>query len=85
MQTWIDMTPGTPRFYRTVAVSKAYQYLGAERLLWGTDGGVAGYNPRHVIEMDEKVLNKELKMPAEEQEKIYHYNVEQWIGARLPK
>lgn len=84
MQMWIDMTPGTPRFYRTDAVDKAYKYLGAARLLWGTDCRVEGYNPRDTIEMDDEILGGELSIPADEQQMICHANADAWIGSRLP-
>lgn len=86
-QMWIDLTPGTPRFYRRDAIDKAYQYLGADWLLFGTDSLAGkGYNPygKQVIDMDREILEKELKLDAGACEKIFHKNLDAYLGARKP-
>ncbi|MBN1809560.1 MAG: amidohydrolase [Planctomycetes bacterium] len=84
-QMWIDLTPGTPRFYRTEAVSRAIQYLGPERLIWGTDcHGGEKYNPRYVIDMDVDVMENDLALDASALEKIRTRNMDDLLGSRRP-
>ena len=85
-QMWIDMTPGTPRFYRRDAIDKAYQYLGAERLIFGTDthpSNYAGYG-KEVLDMDREILEKELKLDKKSLAKIFHTNLDDFLGSRKP-
>ena len=86
MQMWIDLTPGTPEFYRKDAIDKALKYLGPERLLWGTDTSPANYANygKEVKEMDRKILEEELKLDSAALEKIYHKNLDDLLGQRRP-
>jgi predicted TIM-barrel fold metal-dependent hydrolase len=41
-QSYVDLTPGTPRHIRKQAVANAVDFCGPQRLMFGTDGRVPG-------------------------------------------
>jgi len=50
-QSYVDLTPGTPRHIRKQAVANAIDFCGPERIMFGTDGAVPdglSRQPEHI-------------------------------------
>jgi predicted TIM-barrel fold metal-dependent hydrolase len=84
MQMYIDLTPGTPRFFRKKALETAL-VMGAENhMMFGTDSHANDFSPdwggsKRIFEMDRKIIREELRYPEEVMEKICHKNVESFL------
>jgi predicted TIM-barrel fold metal-dependent hydrolase len=81
---FIDLTPGTPAIYRREALTKIFTvgYKVADNVLFGTDGTTAWYNTDWApvwIKRDDAIYD-ELGLSAEARKKIYHRNLERFIG-----
>ncbi|MGC9359512.1 MAG: amidohydrolase family protein [Anaerolineae bacterium] len=81
MQMWVDTTPGTPPLWRTEALQKALAYLGADRLLWGSDSradniGEAGGR----MASDRELLTRELGGNDQTETAWFGGNAETWLG-----
>lgn len=77
MQMYIDVTPGAPAFYREEALDRALRYIGAGRLIWGSDAGaktVGGYG-KHLYDREKIILGESLRRTEEEMEKIFSGNL----------
>ena len=77
MQMYIDTTPGAPAFYREEALDRALKYIGAGRLIWGSDSGATtvGAGGKRLYERERILLGEALKRPKEEMEKIFSGNL----------
>jgi len=84
MQMYIDLTPGTPKFFRKKALETAL-VLGAENhMMFGTDSHATDFSPewggsKRIFEMDRKIIREELGYSEEVMEKICHKNVERFL------
>ncbi len=79
MQMYIDITPGTPRFYRREALRKALAYGCGDYMIFGSDSTASNFmNAKHVAEMDRGII-KELGYSDEVVQKIQSRNVERFI------
>ncbi|MBS7642641.1 amidohydrolase family protein [Candidatus Bathyarchaeota archaeon] len=80
-QMFIDITPGTPRLWRSEALRKAIVYLGSDLLIFGSDNG----NPedperfKKVILSDLAILKEELGLTEDSIEKIMKRNLERFL------
>jgi len=73
MQMYIDCTPGTPMFYREEALDRAFRYIGADYLMYGSDQRVSadGEALATNIRRDREFLQSHLSRTAEECEKFF--------------
>ena len=79
MQMYIDITPGTPRFYRREALRKALAYGCEDYMIFGSDSTASNFtNAKHVAEMDRGII-KELGYSDEVVQKIQSRNVERFL------
>jgi predicted TIM-barrel fold metal-dependent hydrolase len=71
-QSYIDITPGTPRHIRKQALANAIAFCGANRLMWGTDKHIPGdlLGQKHTLASDMAILD-ELGISPAEQEQIF--------------
>ncbi len=77
VQCKVDLTPGTPPIYRSAVLKTAYEVLGVDMLIFGTDAygaddlsGVKTHQDR-----DEKILREELKLSESDIDRIMGTNV----------
>ena len=72
-QMFIDCTPGTPQFYREEALDRAFRYLGAERLMYGSDqrAGADAEGLASNLRSDRKFLTSHLGRSEEECERFF--------------
>ncbi len=71
VQTYIDITPGTPSLYRKDALHKAIEYVGAFRIMYGSDGITPDFaRSGKGIERDRKLIVEELKYSQADFEQI---------------
>lgn len=81
-QMFIDITPGTPRIYRTEALRKALVYLSEDRLMYGTDATTTPGGMRvlkQFLERDKRIFSEELGLSSEAQEKIMGKNAMKFL------
>ena len=81
-QMYIDCTPGTPRFYRSEAMSRATRYCSCDWLVYGTDARVS-ITPdelRTHLGWDTEILGDELGLGEPEQEKYFALNLLRFVG-----
>ncbi|HUU42432.1 MAG TPA: amidohydrolase family protein [Planctomycetota bacterium] len=73
----IDLTPGTPPVYRSEALRRCYEVLGADMLLFGTDalGADDLTSVRTHQERDERIFRDELGLTDAEIDRILGTNV----------
>jgi len=71
LQSYIDLTPGTPAYIRKQALANALSYCGAERPLFGSDASLPGdlAYQKSVLEGDRELFT-ELGLTEAEQERI---------------
>jgi len=81
MQMFVDITRGTPPFYRADALDKALKYLGPERLIYGSDDRLPGdfRRSRQGIDRDREIICEELGWTEEDFQKIARENIEAWL------
>jgi len=82
MQMYIDITRGTPAFYRAEALDRALKYLGPGRLIYGSDDGVPGelkYS-RHGVDTDRTIICEELGYSREDFDKIVRTNFDEFLA-----
>jgi len=81
LQTFVDITAGTPRIWRTEALRKAIVYLGTEVLMFGSDN----LNPdkpggfTQAIKRDIEIMKEELGLPEDIISKIMRKNLEEFL------
>jgi len=70
-QSYVDMTPGTPKHIRKQAVANAIDFCGAERVMFGSDSTLPGplTYQKEILENDLKLLDS-LDLSAEQKERI---------------
>jgi len=77
VQCKVDLTPGTPPVYRTDALRKCYEVLGADMLVFGSDllgaDDLAGVRAHQ--ERDERIFRDELGLSEEDIDRIMGTNV----------
>jgi len=79
MQMYIDITPGTPSFYRREALRRALLYGAEDYMIFGSDSRASNFdNARRIAEMDRGIL-RELGYKSEVIEKIQSRNVERFL------
>jgi len=79
MQMYIDVTPGTPRFYRREVFKKALAYGCGDCMIFGSDSSASNLrNARHVAEMDKGII-RELGYPDEVINRIQSENIERYL------
>jgi len=79
MQMYIDITPGTPHFYRREALRRALAFGCEDYMIFGSDSVASNFeNAKHISEMDRGIL-KELGYSDEVIEKIQSKNVERFL------
>jgi predicted TIM-barrel fold metal-dependent hydrolase len=81
MQMYIDITRGTPEFYRTEALDRALRYLGPERLMFGSDDFVPGEfaTSRRDLDADRNIICNELAYCEKDFLRITRDNVEEFL------
>ncbi len=84
MQMYIDLTPGTPKFYRKKALETALAMGAENHMMFGTDSHASDFNPdwggvRRILEIDRKIIREELGYPEEVMEKICYKNAERFL------
>lgn len=83
-EMFVDISPGTPGFYRRMMFERLFGgvYDLRDHLLFGVDSSAATYNTdyaRGVIERD-NALYEEFGVPTEIRERIYGKNVLRFLG-----
>jgi len=80
-----DLTPGTPAAYRREQLQLCYEVLGADALVYGTDGSSADRNlaerEKFHRERDERIF-RELGVLEADIERIMGSNVLKWLGKK---
>ncbi|OGS17803.1 MAG: hypothetical protein A3J83_07970 [Elusimicrobia bacterium RIFOXYA2_FULL_40_6] len=84
LQCYVDITPGTPLFYREYALNACLNVLGARCMMFGTDSRGSGERmflskPNEKYETDRKILTK-LGCSEEDQNRIFHKNLLDFVG-----
>ena len=76
-QMYVDITRGTPGFYRPDALDKALKYLGLERLIYGSDDHAPGelVYSRRGVDADREIICQQLGRSAEDFDKIARQNL----------
>ena len=82
-QSYVDLTPGTPRHIREQAVANTIDFCGPERLLFGTDSSVPGGFGRQAehIERDLAIF-RDLGLAEDQQERIFSGTADELFPAR---
>jgi predicted TIM-barrel fold metal-dependent hydrolase len=82
-QSYIDLTPGTPRHIRRQAVANAISFCGPDRLMFGTDENIPGDlgRQRPYIESDLAIFD-ELGLDASQKERIFSGTADELFPAR---
>jgi len=79
MQMYIDITPGTPKFYRREALKKALAYGAEDYMIFGSDSMATDFhNAQEVAEMDRGIVS-ELGYSDEAIQKIQSKNTERFL------
>ena len=82
-QSYIDLTPGTPRHIRKQAVSNAIDFCSGEHIIWGSDSTIPG-DPSHqaaLIQSDLKIF-AEAGLDAKQQERIFSGSTDELFPPR---
>jgi len=84
MQMYIDLTPGTPKYYRKRALEAALANGAENHMMFGTDSHATDFAPdwggsKRIYEMDRKIIREELGYSEEVIEKICCKNAERFI------
>jgi predicted TIM-barrel fold metal-dependent hydrolase len=82
-QSYVDLTPGTPRHIRKQALANAIHFCGPERLMFGTDCSLPGPmgRQRELVEGDLTVLD-ELGLDEEAKQRIMAGTADEVFPAR---
>ena len=79
MQMYIDVTPGTPKFYRREVFMKALAYGCGDYMIFGSDSSASNLqNARYVAEIDKGII-RELRYSDEVIKKIQSENIERYL------
>lgn len=81
---YVDCTPGTPPLWRREALQKAYYYLSADLMFFGTDGrpgSDVGW-PKGVIRRDKQLLGS-LRVSKADQANYFAGNFERFLTQSL--
>ncbi len=81
MQMFVDITRGTPDFYRKDALDRALRYLGPERLIYGSDDRIPGElsRSRKGVETDREIICGDLGWSEDDFDKIARRNLEDFL------
>lgn len=82
-QSYIDITPGTPRHIRRQALRNAIDFCGPDRLMFGTDARIPGTldHQRKCIDTDLGLLD-ELGLDAAQKERIFSGTADELFPAK---
>lgn len=71
-QSYVDLTPGTPRYIRRQAIANAVEFCGPDRILWGSDSTVPSdlAHQAQLIASDLRLFD-ELGLDAGQKERIF--------------
>ena len=79
MQMYIDLTPGTPKFYRRDVFRRALAYGAADYMIFGSDASATNFqHAKDVAEMDRGILI-ELGYSDEVIQRIQSKNIERFL------
>ncbi len=79
MQMYIDVTPGTPKFYRRNALRNALAYEAEDYMIFGSDSHATNFqNAKQIAEMDKGII-RELGYSDEVIQKIQSRNIERLL------
>jgi len=81
-QAWIDLTPGTPAIYRRDALEKCLTCVGADFMMYGSDGSVRAPDNAQVRWKRDMDLLPELGCSQEDMEKIFFANAREFLKRR---
>lgn len=83
VQMYIDITRGTPRYYRTEALTKALLFAGPSRLIYGSDASVPVKDDfkyaREGIDVDRDIIVNDLGYTAEDFDLIARRNLDDFL------
>ena len=81
MQMYIDVTRGTPDFYRLDALDKALKYVGPSRLIYGSDDRAPGdlSRSRQGVEADREIVCRQLARSEDDFRKIASSNMDEFL------
>ena len=79
VQMYIDITPGTPSFYRREALRRALLYGGEDYMIFGSDSLATNFqHAKQIAEMDRGII-RELGYSDETIRKIQSKNIERFL------
>ena len=78
-QAWIDLTPGTPGIYRRDALERCLACVGAEFMMYGSDGGVRDSDGPQIRWKRDVDLLPELGCSQEDLENIFAANARKFL------
>lgn len=82
-QMYIDITRGTPRYYRTDALDKALKFAGSDRIIYGSDDCVPSEADfayaREGADVDRDIIVNELGYTEDDYNKIVNENFEDFL------
>lgn len=84
IQCYVDCTPGTPPAWRRQALQRAFDYLPAEAIFFGTDGSPPhGLDwPKAVLQRDRQLL-RQLRISRADQANYFAGNFERFLSRSL--
>lgn len=81
MQMYIDVTPGTPRFYRREVFRRSLGYGAEDNMIFGSDSHATNFkHAKDVAEMDKGII-MELGYSDEVVQKIQSKNIERFLNS----
>jgi len=82
MQMYIDITRGTPEFYRADALDKALKYIGPDWIIYGSDDRAPGdlSHSHRGIQVDREFICRQLGHSSEDFEKIASDNFDRFLA-----
>ena len=76
---YIDLTPGTPRFYRREVFRRSLEYGAEDNMIFGSDSHATNFqHAKDVAEMDKGII-MELGYSDEVIQKIQSKNIERFL------
>jgi predicted TIM-barrel fold metal-dependent hydrolase len=82
-QSYVDLTPGTPKHIRKQAIANAVSFCGVERILYGTDDHLPGElsYQKQILDGDLAIFN-ELGLTPAQKERILSGTADELFPAR---
>jgi len=80
-QSYVDLTPGTPRHIRKQAIANAVDFCGAERIMWGSDDRVPSdlAHQKQVLDGDLAIF-EELGLDDQQKQRILAGTADEVFG-----